>query len=280
MQVTTELITPKKAEQYLNCNHGNRKLREGVVEKYASDMVEQRWTQCLAPISFYENGDIADGQHRLWAVVESNTSQNFLVVRNVTREAGLNIDTGLGRTLVDNAKISGLDPTLSTELLSYARAIAKGERNTGTRSNAVVLAEVEQYREAAQWAVTNGPRGRGLRNAVVMGALGRAWYHEQDKMKLKRYCEVFATGFADGNHESAAIAMRNYVLSHGSQLLTAAEWRASFLKAQNSIRYFMLGHPLKTIKVIAEETYPLNKKVRNVSKVTQNIKNTEKRATR
>jgi hypothetical protein len=33
-----EKITPAKAEKYLNANKANRNLRDGLVERYASDM--------------------------------------------------------------------------------------------------------------------------------------------------------------------------------------------------------------------------------------------------
>jgi len=99
-----ETITPTKAHTWLNRNTSNRKLRDGWVEKYASDMRAGKWTECIVPIVFYENGDIADGQHRLWAIIESDTPQRFFVLHGLTREAGLNIDTGGGRNLVDNAR--------------------------------------------------------------------------------------------------------------------------------------------------------------------------------
>jgi hypothetical protein len=92
-EMKLESITPKKAEHYLNRNTSNRKLREGVVERYASDMAGGRWTKCAAPIVFYEDGEIADGQHRLFAIIESGKSQKFFVMRDLPRDAGLNIDT-------------------------------------------------------------------------------------------------------------------------------------------------------------------------------------------
>jgi hypothetical protein len=259
MEVTTENISPKRAETYLNHNKGNRKLRDGIVEKYADDMRNKRWTQCAAPIAFFEDGDIADGQHRLWAIIESSTTQRFAVMRGLSREAGLNIDTGAARSLVDNAKISGVDTDLTNELVATAQAVATGERNCSGRSASARLQCVADHREAARWAVSNGPRGRGYRNAMIMGAVARAYYHESDKDRLRRFCDVFASGFADGNHESAAIAIRNYIQAKGMQSLTTAMWRDSFLKVQNAISYFMRGKALSVIKRVADEAYPLPK---------------------
>ena len=265
LQVTYEAIDSKKAEDILNKNTCNRALREGIVEKYASDMKHGLWTECAMPIVFYIDGDVADGQHRLYAIIESKTTQSFLVVRNFPREAGLNIDTNLVRSLVDNAHISGIDTSLSNTLVSVARAIEDGDsialaRHRGL-SNSENLALVDKHREAADWVVRYGPRGRGLRNAVILSALCRAWYAEKDKDRLALYSTVLSKGFANGPSDSAAVAMRNYLvmkMQQGVSLTISANWRDTFLKVQNSIHYFMHGKPLKTIKVVSDEAYPLH----------------------
>jgi len=267
MQITMEHITPAKAEKWLNRNTSNRKLREGVAEKYASDMKHGRWTTCPVPIAFYANGDVADGQHRLWAIVDSGVTIYMPVARGLTKEDGLNIDTGLGRTLVDNAKISGKDTGLTNELLAVCRAIEDGNRkprgigakSRGVRSNAERLDLVTLHREAAQWAVSNGPRGKLLRNALTLSAIGRAWYVETDKDRLKHFCEVFASGLYDSDRDISAIAARNYFLMKGAAATTEAMWRDSFVKLQNAISYFMRGKRLSVIKKVADEAYPMGK---------------------
>lgn len=266
MKQTIEVITPEKAEKYLLANKGNRAMRAGVAEKYAADMAAGRWTECLAPIAFYSDGEVADGQHRLWAIIESGSEQTFIVVRDFPREAGLNVDTGLTRSLVDNAKISGDDKTLSNTLIAVAKGIEDGDSSgmrKSPRSNAETLATVERHRAAAEWVVHNAPVGRGLRNAPVMSALGRAWYSESDKDRLGYFSKVVSKGITNnGDEDSAAIALRNYLqmkLVDGVALTTSMHWRDTFLKAQNAIRYFMLRKPLRTIRVVSDEAYPICK---------------------
>lgn len=261
MDVVIENVTPKKAEAWLNANNTNRKLREGVVEKYAADMAAGRWTQCSAPIAFYADGDVADGQHRLFAICETGIPQRFVIMRGLSREDGLNIDTGLGRSLIDNARISGQDTDLSNEIIALARAVEQGDRQKGALSNAQRLELVEKHREACKWATSNGMRGRGLRSQLTLAAVARAFYYEKDLDKLKRFCEVVTNGFSNGKHEAAAIAIRNYMLTGSGARVgsSAALWRETFLKIQNAIRYFMLDKPLVVIKGVADEAYPLPK---------------------
>lgn len=263
-EMDLELITPKIAEKYLNTNKSNRHLTEGHAEKMAADMTAGKWTSCYAPIIFYEDGDLGDGQHRLWAIAMSGVAQRFIVIRGVSREAGLNFDTGKVRTLVDNARISGADRELSNSLVATARAVEIGNRvavkKGGSQSRALSISEqveiVAKHREAAGWAVSHGPNGRFLRNAVVLGAIARAWYHEADKERLARFSEVLSKGFAENMGESAAIALRNYLQTKGQTATVGTEWRLTFMKTQNAIRYFMLGRQLTAIKVISDEAYP------------------------
>ena len=57
--------------------------------------------KCPEPIAFYDDGDLADGQHRLWAIVDSGMPIEFPIARGLSRADGLNINTGLGRSLAE-----------------------------------------------------------------------------------------------------------------------------------------------------------------------------------
>lgn len=259
MKASVEHITPSKAEQLLNRNTINRKLREGVVEKYASDMRAGLWTECTAPIAFYEDGELADGQHRLFAIVESGKGQTFPVIRGIQRVAGLNIDTGFGRTLLDNARISGRDDlNLSHNLIATARVVENRKRDKQRGfSNAERVVWIEKHQEAARWAIANGPQGRSIGNALVWGAIARAYYHEEDKERLEYFGRVIQRGFSNGEEDSAGVSIRNYLQALPSQ--SAVPWDELFLKVQNAIWYFMRKKRLTVIKRVEDERYPLPK---------------------
>lgn len=254
-----ENITPAKAERMLNNNKGNRKLREGVSERYAEDMRRGRWTNCVAPIAIYADGDLADGQHRLWAVVMAGVAVRFLVVRGIDRADGLNIDVGLVRSLVDNARISGVNIDLSNRLLSVTRAIGTGCRSSGKEnqlSNAQRLALVDQYGEAARWAMSNAPSGRAFSHSLVVAAMARAWYYENDKARIAEFAVVLSRGFMQTDGDSAAVALRNFLLNNDGGFGRPDVWRDAFLKSQNAIKYFMRRKKLTMIKSVKDEVYP------------------------
>lgn len=255
-----ETITPKMAEKYINKNTTNRPLNDSVMKKYVADMLAGKWTQCMAPIVFMTDGRLADGQHRLWAIIESGTSQDFFVVHNATEADLLNIDTGATRSLADNMGFAGLDrPTAATT--AAAKYIEWGTaRFDRAPSYSELSAVVLKHMEAAKFAV-HRIRGRGLNKAAVVAAVARAWYIEPDKEKLARFCEVYRSGLSMGEHEFAAITLREYCLNKArTGVSSLEEMRILFFCAQNAVQYFMRSKPLKVIRVTTDEAYPLGNK--------------------
>ena len=257
------------ATAWINANTSNRALRPGVVEIYAADMLVQKWTSCPEPISFYADGKLADGQHRLYAIVESGCSISFPIARGLTKKDGLNLNMGLPRNIVDNAKISGVDENVTHALISTARAIAEGRPSQSRRSSSQKLDTVNGYREPAAWAVSNVRHTKYLCNAPVLGAVGRAYMHVHvDPVKLgrlKEFCNVLGTGFSNGTADSSAVALRNYLLAKSSSGTNAEFWVDTFMKAQNAISYFLHGKKLTMIKAVGGETYPLTKPSKKAS---------------
>lgn len=258
MDIVVESVTPKKAIAWLNLNTSNRRLRNGVVEKYTRDMKNGDWTNCVAPISFYQDGEVADGQHRLWAIIDSGTTQRFIIVRGLNREDGINIDTGLNRDLSDSANISGVDKGLSRLLLVASKAIATGV-GTSDRgiSNTERLMWATKYREAANFCNSHVPRVKYMATGAMLGAIGRAYLHEGDKERLKRFASILKSGFVENEDETAAVAMRNYLLAKGITATSGLNWNETFNKAQNAIWLFMRRKVTRIVRTTEQERYPL-----------------------
>lgn len=64
-------------------NPHNRNVIEGTVQAYANDMKNKRWTLTHQGLAFDENGNLMDGQHRLWGVVFANVAVEFNVTRGI-----------------------------------------------------------------------------------------------------------------------------------------------------------------------------------------------------
>ncbi len=109
MEIKEQLITPAIAKKYLEKNTNNRKVKENVVRKYALDMTEGRWVANTAEmIKISKTDQILDGQHRLLAVVKSNTATMFHIARNLEDKVFSVLDTGVARNASDSFVVQGI----------------------------------------------------------------------------------------------------------------------------------------------------------------------------
>lgn len=263
--IALEYISPETATDWLNMNTENRHMRSDVAEKYARDMKAGAWTNCVAPIVWLVPGPdgkprLGDGQHRLWAIIESGCGQWFTIWRGATKEDLLNIDRGLNRTMVDNMHFA-TGTTVTTNMLSCVRWIEWGQASPNKKkpSDAEVGELLEKHRDAAHFAV-NHIRGKSFNRACVTAAVARAWYAEEDKERLLRFCRVLSSGQSEGEKESAAVTLRNYLVQQTMRGATSKDAsREAFVRAQNAIAYFMRGKKLSVLKHTDVEAYPRKK---------------------
>ena len=94
-------ITPEIATQLLRNTDANpRTATPACVHKYAQDMLKEFWTEGGSDmIVIDENDSVINGQSRLRAVVESETTQKFWVLQGVKPNYCDNTDSGQNRKL-------------------------------------------------------------------------------------------------------------------------------------------------------------------------------------
>lgn len=111
------LITPAIAHEWLEDRWPEqRPIRKSHVMRLASDMESGRFK--LSPDAIVRvKGKLANGQHRLEAVLQSGTSQHFLVLNSNDDELYKVIDAGLRRTAADGL----IDLEYNKSLPSIAR---------------------------------------------------------------------------------------------------------------------------------------------------------------
>ena len=108
---SVEFIGPREARVLLDSAAPNRKINDDLVLKYAFAMLHEDWQNIGVPLILDERGRLSDGQHRLSAVIESETVQQFNVVEGVPHgETLMAIDTGRKRSIGDILQIITRDP--------------------------------------------------------------------------------------------------------------------------------------------------------------------------
>ena len=108
MEVTTQLVTPEMARQWLMLNNNNRKLKQSLVSRIKADIEANDWQMTHQPIAIGEDGRLLDGQHRLTAIAAANIAVPLMVATGCQAEIFAVIDTGTKRTVADTLHINGV----------------------------------------------------------------------------------------------------------------------------------------------------------------------------
>lgn len=162
-------VTPELAEKWLNQNTRNRNLRENAVNAYARDMEAGNWSENGESIKFAKGkvllldgqpplygGALLDGQHRLWAISESEVTLRLLVVTGLKPTSQVTMDDGRKRTLADALTLRGEHNAVAlASVLRRALMWQEGQRrNTGafTPTNTECLQFLEKHPESRESA--------------------------------------------------------------------------------------------------------------------------------
>ena len=123
MKTEVRTITPVVATEMLKKNLNNRRLSDKHVNFLAQEMRSGNWLFDGQPLRFDENNILIDGQHRLNAIIKSQTSQNILIITGLKKESFKVMDTGKNRNASDVLSING--EAYYSQISSCARFIIK-----------------------------------------------------------------------------------------------------------------------------------------------------------
>jgi hypothetical protein len=108
MKVSVDIIKvgPKEAEELLSSQvKEQRPLRDSHVKTLSQDMGAGNF-RLSADALVVVKGHLANGQHRLWAVIESETKQEFLLMKTDDEDLYKVLDCGIKRSIGDAAYVS------------------------------------------------------------------------------------------------------------------------------------------------------------------------------
>lgn len=94
LHVTVQQVDPGLAAEWLDQNTANRKVSRGTVARYARDMESGAWQLNGESVKFSRKGRLLDGQHRLFAIVESGETVSMLVVEGLDEAVFDTLDGG------------------------------------------------------------------------------------------------------------------------------------------------------------------------------------------
>lgn len=146
-----EYVDPELAEQYLENNEGNRKVRADVVDTYSRDLKAGRWLVTGDPLRIDTTGRLIDGQHRLKAVVKAGIGAWFLVIRGVDPHVQSVLDTQAKRTAADALRFAGYNRNVrvisgvARSAIQYKDFMENRESQAALHSTIISNPEIEQW---------------------------------------------------------------------------------------------------------------------------------------
>lgn len=172
-------VTPEMASAWLDptVNSHNRPLK-GKRFGFSRDMQDKHWTFNGDTIRFGVDGTLLDGQNRLWAIEDSETTQLCLVVSGLELPAQATMDQGTPRSHGDIFHLAG--EINANYLASICTLIVPLDKGLGwSRSYAATYAEKKELLERDPKGIVEAVEVANRARATVPAppsAIGAAYY--------------------------------------------------------------------------------------------------------
>ncbi len=199
--VETCEITPETAGRWLLANQHNRPLSKSHVVFLANQMSSGEWMLNGQPIIIGEDEQILDGQHRLYAIIESGVTVRSLVIYGVPPEAFKTIDTGKVRTGSDvlNMNYPNEKRQVVAAVATAARWVMLWRKGRGRRRipNSEILVFAQENPEIWRCASTlyEYPRDSQV-IALGAGTFLYFLFQEIDEEQAREFMHKLSTGEA------------------------------------------------------------------------------------
>lgn len=187
VEIKRTIITPKKAQELLNRNTRNRSMRKSRLRGCVEAMEGGSWVFCGDTVTIDWNGDLLDGQHRLFACLVSGISFDTIMVTGLDPVVSQYTDTGAERSKPDALKVAG-EINCSTLAAAVVLVNNYNKQKLRTRplySNSEVLDLVSDHptlKDSVAWARTKNTR---ILRASIVAALhylfSRSGFSEADE---------------------------------------------------------------------------------------------------
>jgi hypothetical protein len=210
------VITPQIAQEWAALNTRNRPVRYAKVAQFARDMKAGKWVLNGETVKIAANGDLLDGQHRIFACIQAGIAFETVVIRGLPSEAQDTIDTGVGRKMADQLALRGeKDTILLAAIARWSFKWLHGVRAQGGTdqepSHAEMLALIDaepRLREATEWANAARQRFKSVSGSVY----GMAWllFHGSDHLAAEVFLSSILTA-ADHPEGDPALAFRDRI---------------------------------------------------------------------
>ena len=246
MYSRTEDITPEVARSYLEKSAGNRPLSARTVNNYARDMASGKWELTAQGIAFNENGALTDGRHRLRAVVKANVTVQMNVTYDEPAKTTIH-DRGRIRTQSNVLNMRGFSNDIaSTSVIGAVNYLftVSGNAHVSDQVIADFCAENGDMLKKITSINAGGANKPICKKAPIYAATFCALYCGVPEDTLRDFYAIANSGFGFSQTKSAAIVLRNFLLSGTINYGKSYKERV-FTVTTNAIKDFANAQPRK-----------------------------------
>jgi hypothetical protein len=261
MVTKNKVVTPLLAKQWLEKNGNNRPINKTRVEQMRSVIKDGNWMVTHQGVAFYEDGTLADGQHRLAAIAAGDVAVPMMVTWGLSRRLIHAIDSGRPRSVRDVFNFMGL--TMTQGQVAAARVMwmdyhavrsTPSWHNCSIDTNKFILFATHVL-PAVDFA-TPTKKCRGLSHASVMAAIASAWF-TQERQRLQRFKDLLTSGVGAETSEGAAVKLREFLLTTPTLAGGTEARREIFLRSCTALRAFFEERNLSKLYCRVDSTFPI-----------------------
>lgn len=208
-------ITPELAQEMLDKNGVNRRLRTRDVLRYAADMRAGLWEDYNpdSEIVIDTDGNIKNGQHRLTGVVISGKTIGFVVWYDVPPDIKI-YDDPAKRNAADYLKCGGYDATKEeTSIARFVLMYIGGVKLPSQSQIGEYWKEKHENLKEAHRIATKGSNRPLCQRICCCAAVYCALEYGVSSNKLEEMFKITNTGFNESPRQYAAIVLRNQLLT-------------------------------------------------------------------
>jgi hypothetical protein len=215
-------------------------------------MKNGNWSVTHQGIAFYEDGTLADGQHRLEAIVRSGATITMYITKGLERHQSINIDAHRPRSTIDGIRIGGLSDWIQSKHISMASVLTSPKRLAAQE----LVDFLESIADSAKFATEAFPTNRRyLTASIIHAALCLAHFAGEKPSYLRRFGEVLLSGIPEGSDERVIVLAREAFLRNPNN--SESDKSEKYLKLQRAISAYCHGVEVLRLTVPKETIYTM-----------------------
>ena len=264
MRVELVKINKEVAEKMLSINLNNRKAKDKVIAKYASEMLKGNWKDDTGElIKISKTNKLLDGQHRLKAIVKADCELWMYVAYDLNDDVFSVLDSGVIRSSRDVFHVAGAQySALIPPVIQFSEILFNGgesNKRASLLTNVELLHKFQEnqdyYLEIASKTMVYYLQFAKILNPTTIGAF-MIYFNS----KSSADCELFFNELCTGRDvtNNVIYLLRNKLIEDrtGTSKMDLRYRNALIIKAWN---FYRLRQEVKVLKYSKEleKSFPL-----------------------